>query len=279
MLPSTSTFESFRSLRHQLAWLSNCRPDFTVGVNILSQVTDSKFDKSHIKEINRIVKHLRIQPSLGLPFPKLDLDSLRMMVFTDVSFANTEYLSSQIGFLVFLQDKSGRTNCIYFSSRKSKCVVRSVLGSDIFAFSDAVDIAILLRFDVQQILKTEHRSQNSYRLLITLRRHHEVVNYNWKTTYDLHPSGKTSIPSRRYDLNRLNLARAQFGRLSHQIWNWWESALLYENWHIGVCNRETDDKGKQGINQRCLKQGKRSHRAHVRHLDRDDRTRVRYCSW
>ena len=76
-------------------------------------------------------------------------------MFIDGSFANTEYLSSQIGFLIFLQDKTGSANLIEYFSRKSRRVVRSVLGSEILAFADAVDVAILLRFDLQKILNRQ----------------------------------------------------------------------------------------------------------------------------
>lgn len=76
-----------------------------------------------------------------------------MVVFADGLFANSEYLSSQIGFIVVLQDESGMANCIAYSSRTSRRVVFSVLGREIFAFTDGVDMAVLIRYDLERILR------------------------------------------------------------------------------------------------------------------------------
>jgi hypothetical protein len=45
---------------------------------------------------------------------KLDKESLRLIVFTDASFAGNQDLSSQIGYVLVLADGSGRANTIHW---------------------------------------------------------------------------------------------------------------------------------------------------------------------
>lgn len=151
-LTSNALFNLFRSLRHQLAWLSNCRPDLVAGVNILSQVTESKYNDRHVKGVNKIVKYLHETSSIGIPFPHLDVGMVKMVVFTGGSFTNTEDLSSQIGLIILIQDESGMENCLEYSSRKSRRVIRSVLGSELFAFADAFDVDVLICYELKWML-------------------------------------------------------------------------------------------------------------------------------
>lgn len=50
-----ATFESFRSLRDQLTWLDQTRPDLLSISSIASQVTVTTFSKRHIKLLNDAV--------------------------------------------------------------------------------------------------------------------------------------------------------------------------------------------------------------------------------
>lgn len=68
-------------------------------------------------------------------------------------FATNDDLSSQLGFVVLLCDASDRCHILDFSSRKSKRVVRSILGGEVYAFSDGFDGAFMLRHDLQVIYK------------------------------------------------------------------------------------------------------------------------------
>ena len=46
-------------------------------------------------------------------FIKLDIKSLKLVVFTDLSFANNLDFSSQIDFVVTLTDDNSKANIIY----------------------------------------------------------------------------------------------------------------------------------------------------------------------
>lgn len=100
-LSTSAEFQEFWSLRHQLAWLSYCRPNIVAGINILSQVKELNFKNAHAEEVNKILRHLQSETRLGISFTSLYINSLPMVVCMDYSFTNTEDLSSQIVSIVF----------------------------------------------------------------------------------------------------------------------------------------------------------------------------------
>lgn len=65
-----------------------------VGVNLLLQVAETKFDRVHSKNISKLVKNLKSTSLLVIPFPNLDELSVRLVAFLDVSFPNLEDISS-----------------------------------------------------------------------------------------------------------------------------------------------------------------------------------------
>lgn len=56
---------------------------------------------------------------------------------------------------MFLEDKFVKVNRLDYTSRTSRRVVRSVLGSEVFAFSNAVDAEIMVRNDSSSKLNRE----------------------------------------------------------------------------------------------------------------------------
>lgn len=63
-----------------------------------------------------------------------------------------ENQSSQIGYIIFFEDQFLTANINDNASPKSREMVWSVLRSDIFSFSDAVDPAIMISQDLNTIL-------------------------------------------------------------------------------------------------------------------------------
>lgn len=80
------------------------------------------------------------------------MDSLRVVGFSDASFANHDDFTSQLGHICFLSDASGRIFPISFRSYKSKGVTCSVMAGEVIAFSDLFDIAFALAFELNDIL-------------------------------------------------------------------------------------------------------------------------------
>jgi hypothetical protein len=86
---------------------------------------------------------------------KLDKESLRLIVFTDASFAGNRDLSSQIGYVLVLADGSGRANTIHWSSTKCKRVTRSVLASELYGMAHGFDIGGLVKSTIDKALEIE----------------------------------------------------------------------------------------------------------------------------
>lgn len=117
-LSSDCSFGAFCSMRIKLAWLSNTRPDCLFEISQLAQITEDMFEadsKRVIQQLNRAVRYA-IQNQVSPKIPALDPDSLRIIGFSDSSFANNRDLSSQVGHICFLGDDSGAVAPIYFKS-------------------------------------------------------------------------------------------------------------------------------------------------------------------
>lgn len=89
---------------------------------------------------------------LDLKFPKLDLASLRMLVYSDASHYNRKGNNSQLGYTILLPNKSENFAVLHFSSKKSTRVTRSSMAGDTLAFVDAFDSAFVIKHDLDQML-------------------------------------------------------------------------------------------------------------------------------
>ncbi len=87
----------------------------------------------------------------GLTFVKLDVTSLRIVAFTDSSFANNKDLSSQIGYIIALADAQDNANIVHWQSIKCRRVTRSVLASELYALSLGFDVAATIKSTLDQI--------------------------------------------------------------------------------------------------------------------------------
>ena len=86
---------------------------------------------------------------------KLAKESLRLIVFTDASFANNRDLSSQIGYVLVLADGTGHANIIHWSSTKCKRVTRSVLASELYGMAHGFNIGALVKSIINKVLEME----------------------------------------------------------------------------------------------------------------------------
>lgn len=123
------------------------------AINKAAQVTEKPFGKDKIKSFNSTVKRLQGTSNWCLKFAPLQKDTLHLRVYTDASFAGNDDLSSQLGFIILLCDSSNRAHILEYSSRKSKRVVRSILGGEVYAFADGFDRAYILRHDLETIFQ------------------------------------------------------------------------------------------------------------------------------
>lgn len=154
-LPPDASFNQFRSMRMKFAWLSHSRPDCLFEISQLAQVTEAKFDSSKrefLKRLNRAVKFAD-DHRVSLKIRKLDKESLRIIGFSDASFANNDDLTSQLGHIVFLGDKNIHFVPLTFKSYKARRVTRSVMTGEVIAFSDIFDIAATISQELGILLQ------------------------------------------------------------------------------------------------------------------------------
>lgn len=151
-LSTDCTFREFRSKRQELTRLALTRPDIAARANLLAQVTEDKWDRNAVKELNKIIYNVKETPKRGIRQHHLDKDTLSMKVFSDSPFANTPELKSQLGYLILLCDESGKCNILHFASYKSKRIVRSVMGGEAYAFANGFDFSFTLRHDLERMI-------------------------------------------------------------------------------------------------------------------------------
>jgi hypothetical protein len=119
-------------------------------------VSRSTFDlfkgnpRGYIKDLNKIDKHVEAR-DLPLRFPKLDVDTLKLFVYADTSFCNNDDMSSQLGYII-LSDSTGKCQPLIYSSQQSKRVTRSVLGGEVMAFADGIDMTIMLKHSAERMI-------------------------------------------------------------------------------------------------------------------------------
>ena len=138
----------------RLAWLSNTQPDLLFEISQCAQVTFERFKtkvQAFWKRLNSAIRYAN-NNFAHLKFPKLELASVRIVGYSDASFANNHDLSSQLGRIILLIDNNDAAIPICFKSYKSRSVTRSVLSAEVIAFADLFDDAVALRYQIEQAL-------------------------------------------------------------------------------------------------------------------------------
>lgn len=153
LVPSNVSFERFRSLRAIVAWVGNTRSDICCAANRAAQVTEQSLDKPDIDELNTAIKKVKESPDLGLKFNRLDESSIFIKVYVDASFATNKHFSSQLGYVVLVCDANNACHFLDYASRKSRRVVRSIMGGEVLAFSSGFDRAFIMRKNLEDIYK------------------------------------------------------------------------------------------------------------------------------
>lgn len=60
-------------------------------------------------------------------------------------------LTSQPGYVILLCDSSNACHFLDYASKKCKRVVRSILGGELYAFTEGFDSAFMLKHDLERI--------------------------------------------------------------------------------------------------------------------------------
>ena len=134
-----------RSICGALNWIVMItRPDLSFDLIDLS----TKQQKGQVSDLVRARKLLTsVSPGdCRLFLPRLNPDSLQMIVYTDASFGNLDNGSGSMGgHIVFLTDTSGQCCTIDWKSRKIKRIVRSTLASETLSLGDGLETGLFLK--------------------------------------------------------------------------------------------------------------------------------------
>jgi hypothetical protein len=151
-LAPTPSFIDFSSHRAKVSWICHTRPEVCYFASTPAQVTEHNLSPANVTSFDAILENLRKTADRKLLFQNLEINSLRIVAYSEASFANNADLSSQLGFVIFFSDASGKCNVINYHSYSSRRATRPVLGGEILAFADAFDCAYTLRRDIEKML-------------------------------------------------------------------------------------------------------------------------------
>ncbi|KAM4063754.1 cwf18 domain containing protein [Hirsutella rhossiliensis] len=136
---------------------SICQPEATYDCSVAAQAQEPV--NTDFKALNKRIEWQINNPDRGLCYIPIDLESAKIFVFTDGSFANNKDLSSQIGFVIIIANETAqstdsfsiRGNILHWSSTKCKRVTRSVLASEIYGLTSGFDLAFVIKQTVNTI--------------------------------------------------------------------------------------------------------------------------------
>ncbi|KAF1964003.1 hypothetical protein BU23DRAFT_585789 [Bimuria novae-zelandiae CBS 107.79] len=124
-------------------------------------LTSQQPSDKDIKALNKRLKWQMENLNRRLRYIPVNLIDAKLIVFVDGSFANNKDLSSQLGFILMLVNKSTDVdnafticgNIIHYSLTKCKRVTRSVLAFKIYGMVNGFDIGIAIATTLQIIIE------------------------------------------------------------------------------------------------------------------------------
>ena len=145
----------------QIGWMvSISKPEAAFSYCNLSVVQSRPRMKDFFK-FKKLVNELGNYKSF-INIHKINLNELKISVFSDASFGNLADGSSQLGFIIFMQDNADRVVPISWASKKCKRVARSTLTAETLAALEAVDAAMASKAVIEEILDRRLPPVNLY---------------------------------------------------------------------------------------------------------------------
>ena len=130
-----------------MAIARSSQPQAAFALSYAAQITEPTYEDAQY--LNRCLSWQ--MEANGLTFVNTDVKTLRVVAFTDSTFANNKDLSSQIGYVIVLADAQNNANIIHWQSIKCRRVTRSVLASELYALSLGFDVAATTKSTLDQM--------------------------------------------------------------------------------------------------------------------------------
>ena len=149
--------QELRTLADQLNWTSSqtCPDNSYQACKVSTSIKNAT-----ICDLKKASKYIRKLKSLEvvLKFPNLgNLENVRIMCFSDASFANLKSGSSRSGFIIFLCG-SGEYAPIGWKSNKLERVVKSALSAETLALEEALESSFMIKSLLCELLSKEMKS-------------------------------------------------------------------------------------------------------------------------
>ena len=157
LLPDVT--QQLRRIAGQLNWVSTqTRPDMAYAAGTVSGSVKDATVRDLIAA-NKFIKILKSRDVI-LSYPKVDnLCRSSLICFSDVSFANLKRSGSQGGLIIFLEGPDENYMPLAWQSRKLKRVVKSTLTAETLALQEAIELAIMIKCMLLDILKIEYNNK------------------------------------------------------------------------------------------------------------------------
>jgi Reverse transcriptase (RNA-dependent DNA polymerase) len=168
--PLDQSWKHFASFPAKLAWIVYARPDICARVVKLAQVTEQHFRtdaQKYFRMLEDGFQQVR-KYDMFLDYPALDLDSLYVCGYADVSFGMIVDGSGQIGYCILLMDKFNRFAIIKFRSGKCHRVTHSAKAAETCAFAEAFDAAFVLKHSLARAAQASDSVADAYRFETTI---------------------------------------------------------------------------------------------------------------
>lgn len=144
--------DTFTRTRAKIQYIGSCtRPDVSSRSQLLSSTLTAHFPQ-RLKQLNKLIEWCHETCEFEMQYVPLQKDTLRLLLFTDASFANADKLRSQIGFVLVLADDQLNGNIIHYGSVHCKRVTRSVMAAELLALVYGFDQAYVAQDILQQII-------------------------------------------------------------------------------------------------------------------------------
>ena len=151
--------KSLRHLSGQLNWIvTQTRPDIAYE-NCIIGISISTATVREIHLANKTVRKVKTH-SVSLNFPsKFNLQSSRIVGYTDASFGNLPDCGSQGAHVIFLCDNQGSYVLMTWQSRKIRRATNSTLAAECIAAVETAESCFHLQTLIQELLDKGNDSQ------------------------------------------------------------------------------------------------------------------------
>ena len=140
-----------RSAVGKLNWLAVIsRPEISFIVSYTSSVLKTS-TVNDILEVNRIIKFVKNNRNF-ITIPKLDINTVKIVSFSDASYNNIGDGGSQGAHIVFLSDNQNKSTPLFWASNKIERIVKSSLGAETLALVEGADTAYYLSKLLSEII-------------------------------------------------------------------------------------------------------------------------------